>query len=244
MSLTEIKAGSWAEFKSLVISDQFPDHQFRRGRFLFRGQGDAGWPLEASFDRWYKGDPAKKLAVASRLIESFKQECEQSDLPHTFGDSPEAWLSLAQHSGLPTRLLDWSESPYVAAFFAFSNHIRSSQINLTKNVAVWVIDRTSHIWAEENGCAVFRVPSFGNLRLANQQGWFTNLKSPQKALEEHVARFGISEQATFRKYLIPVNEMRAAIADLDAMGINYARIYPGLEGNARAAEVRIGLDLA
>jgi hypothetical protein len=242
MSLVEVTTKSWAEFKGLIISDQFGEQPFRRGRFLFRGQGDAGWKLQSGFDRWYRGDPARKKIVSGQLIDAFKQECEQTDLPASFTDSPEAWLGLAQHSGLPTRLLDWSESPYVAAFFAFSGHIRSTAINLTKTVAVWVIDSQSHIWDDDNGCAVMRVPSFGNARMANQQGWFTHLKSPSTSLEEHIAAFGIANESTFRKYSIPVNEMRTAIADLDAMGLNYARIYPGLEGNARAAEVRVGLD--
>jgi len=41
------------------------------------------------------------------------------------------------------------------------------------------------------------------------------------------------------KYIIPVRDMSIAIADLDSMGINYSRIYPGFEGIARTAEIRV-----
>jgi hypothetical protein len=240
MSIVETTLESWPEFKVRIFSDLFENGRFLRGRFLFRGQGSDSWPLKSSFDRWYTGKKEDKFKVAEQLLDQFIKECELEDIPDIARQDRTMMLSLAQHNGLPTRMLDWSESPYVAAFFAFSGHLRSG-VNLQKHVAVWVLDSLSHIWHRDSGCEILNVPSFGNERIRNQHGKFTYLRTPSDSLEEYVNQ--CESEGALRKYLVPVRDVAAAMSDLDSMGLNHARIYPGIEGNARAAEVRIRLSL-
>lgn len=244
MNVKPIRCVSWGEFKARVISDQFPSSHFSRGRFLFRGQGGESWALSPTFDRWYSeygGDRANKTKIAELLLQRFQKECELEDIPQNVRDDKLLMLSLAQHNGLPTRLLDWTESPYVAAFFAFSEHIRHGA-SKEQYVAVWVLDSTQDIWNADFGCSIVTVPSFGNIRIKNQHGLFTHLKNPSDSLEEYVNQFPGGNDALI-KYLVPVSEAAIAMADLDSMGISHSRIYPGLTGNARAAEVRVILGM-
>jgi FRG domain len=229
----------WAEFRNHIIADQFADGQFRKGKFLFRGQGSDTWTLSSTFDRWYRGPRAGKNEAADSLLAEFALECEFEEMPDALRSNKMAMLGLAQHHGLPTRLLDWSESPYVAAFFAFSGHARRG-IDPEGCVAVWVIDSESHVWNEENGCTLVKVPALWNQRIRNQFGRFTYLRAPYDTLEEYVNQFEAGE-ASLQKYLIHIRDFRLAMSELDAMGLTHARIYPGLEGNARAAEIRVAL---
>jgi hypothetical protein len=115
-----------------------------------------------------------------------------------------------------------------------------SDRHLEKYVAVWVLDSENHAWNEENGCTLVKVPALWNQRIRNQFGRFTYLRAPYDNLEEFVNRFDVAE-VSLKKYSIPVRDFRVAMSELDAMGLTHARIYPGLEGNARAAEVRVTL---
>ncbi|MBP2309549.1 FRG domain-containing protein [Azospirillum melinis] len=238
-NIVNIICSSWSEFKDRVISDQYSDRLFRKGKYLFRGQGSDSWALSTSFDRWYEGKKSEKNESADRLLSEFKLECEFEEMPESLRRDNMAMLGLAQHHGLPTRLLDWSESPYVAAFFAFSGHVRQG-INLEKYVAVWVLDSESKVWSEEHGCALVKVPALWNQRIRNQFGRFTYLRTADDTLENYVAHFE-HEEVVLKKYCIPVRDLLPAMSELDAMGLTHARIYPGLEGNARAAEVRVTL---
>jgi hypothetical protein len=196
--------------------------------------------LQTSFDRWYKGARVKKNELADRLLAEFSLECEFEEMPDVLRSNKMAMLGLAQHHGLPTRLLDWSESPYVAAFFAFSGYVQHGMTDSDKHVAIWVLDTENPAWNEENGCTLVKVPALWNQRIRNQFGRFTYLRAPYDTLEEYVGQFELGE-VSLRKYLVPVRDFRRAMSELDAMGLTHARIYPGLEGNARAAEVRCPL---
>src|SRR5689334_12744842 len=85
-------------------------------RFVFRGHGDAGWALETSLERATSSLPHR--TVEDVLMNAFRQGAHLFEKHLPPADDDLSWLALMQHYGLPTRLLDWTRSPHVAAYFA------------------------------------------------------------------------------------------------------------------------------
>lgn len=77
----------------------------------FRGHRDHTWRLEAST---YRSDQHRTGERA--MLARFRQEAAAAGLQYAFDEW--GWITFAQHHALPTRLLDWSQSPLVALFFA------------------------------------------------------------------------------------------------------------------------------
>lgn len=118
-----VQCKDWEEFKSLIVLDLFGEDSFQRGRFLFRGQRSSEWSLCSSFDRWFDAeqlDEATRVDVANDLVIRFRKEVGEIGVDQHILDNDERRMALVQHYGLPTRLLDWTESPYNAAFFRLS----------------------------------------------------------------------------------------------------------------------------
>lgn len=241
MIIPEYVYEDWRQFKAEILDELFGGNPFNRGKYIFRGQSDSDWPLEPSFDRAFKFLEKKDQCKAmSMLIKTFKKESENIDVPGDVWKDEIKTLSLGQHYGLPTRLLDWTESPYMAAFFAFCESITYGASS--DYVAIWAINTTvENVWNAESGVQIVKVPSIGNIRIRNQFGLFTVLKTPDNCLDDYVSNFD-EDPKPLLKFIIRSDAARDAIADLDAMAINHARIYPGLSGCSQAAKIRVLLN--
>lgn len=114
MTITEIKISSWNELKN-IISEFNPVKDNELNKFwCFRGQENSKWGLSSSLERG-------ELYVSEKsLLDKFKRYAHLYTDVKKIGSTLE-WLSLMQHHGAPTRLLDWTKSPYIATFFALNN---------------------------------------------------------------------------------------------------------------------------
>jgi hypothetical protein len=234
-----LACGSWLEFKSSVIEELFGEALFQKGVYLFRGQREADWLLTTSYDRWLDDiglGNEHRVQVAGELLADFRRELVHAGDTMLQGLSDEEVLALAQHYGLPTRLLDWTESPYIGAFFAFADTLTASE--QVGNVAVWALDTRSTIWSADLGVEVVAINPGSNGRLRNQEGKFTLSRTPFRSLEEYVAQCNPNGRRPLVKFLIPASDGAQALADLEAMGITPARMFPDFQGYAITAKLR------
>jgi hypothetical protein len=176
---------SWASFKADFIPELYPDGHFRPGELVFRGLGSDDWTLNTAFDRQFSQlEPDRRVALWSQLVDAFTQLHQRSQADPTSGPHGTALLALGQHYGLPTRLLDWSESPYIAAFFAFRKAL-SELHPATGRVAIWALRPDPSVFSKDFGVEFYTEPaSPPNERMRRQSGSFTLMRTPHASLED------------------------------------------------------------
>ena len=114
--MADIIVTSWAQLQDELFRDSWNAGISRfRPPFVFRGLSDAGYRLETSLMRL--GGPYWQLE--KHLLRNFRKYA----LASFAGEMDSIWLllALAQHHGLPTRLMDWTYSPYIALHFALAS---------------------------------------------------------------------------------------------------------------------------
>lgn len=244
--------GTWQELLDALLD------QYALG--LFRGQASAFWTLDTCIHRVFPNDT---LSHERRMVQLFK-----ADAPGYLGDdrptSELDWLARMQHHGAPTRLLDWTQSPLVALFFA-----ASEEPNV--DAAVWVLDKT---WALRSTLHSLGDPDLSQWkrpilpvaerimrdhlagflpvtpqprfsRMIAQDGSFTLTGLASGEVFENIRELceGDRERPpVLKKLVIRAKLKRTCIEYLQAMRITTATMYPGLDGLAKSLATREWLD--
>lgn len=254
--------------------------------WAFRGHADSQWKLESSFERLFattegffdKAEEEKKeseelLTKYERFtIDEFQRG---SHLFISHDKNPKSilgWLSIMQHHGVPTRLLDFSISPFVALFFATDGASYTRQYDL----AIWAID-FEHINKSNatffEGCDGIELPKedwghdddlfdlviklkqpsvlvvepfVKNKRLFMQQGTFLVASQLSKKLEEQLLNeeiYGPAEKFV-AKIIFSSDLLLEAVSFLDSININGYTIYPDLDGFSKKVKAHLQFCIA
>lgn len=202
------------------------------GLQTFRGVADARFDLIPSVGRW-TGPANHRAGYEKDLLEEFKRKGVgyTERMPSNDWD----WLFLAQHYGLPTRLLDWSTSPLVALFFALAESQAPEFAVYEANVA----DTVPVPILVSSGVNPFTVnltlqvyPTFVAPRVERQASVFTVHQDPWQPL---------TSKNTIRKFVFPASARRDGLRKLRHLGITSSMLMPGLDG--LAIDVRFAIDL-
>ncbi len=223
----------WPEFKEHISNHVQPRKQ------IFRGQNKP-WRLRSSFHRSGRADlfryvwqdiPSLHRRVMYRTKHLFNLE-----IPDQNG----AFYNLVQHHGYPTPLLDWTYSPYVAAFFAYRG-ISNSEAECAKPedmVRIHIFEQAQ--WVEtfaplppkalsvHLNISVVEFMAIDNDRLLPQQGasMITNVDDVESFIQQRQPK----GKVFLRAIDLPVQDRRQAMLELSYMGITAASLFPGLDG--------------
>lgn len=259
MSYYTVKVRSWRE-----LTDKIDELEVYKNSLVWylRGQADATWQLMPSLLRIIGADrPDAQAALeiedlALRLFQSQAHLYLKPDLIDQNSWACIAWWSLMQHYSCPTRLLDWTRSPYVAAYFA-ANQQRD------RDGAIWLfaapaldevmLERYGAIQYDRPGefslaagvrRAVYPVLGFQHTeRSAAQQGVFTVstyiLADHGDVIGEALVNRPLRERLT--KIIIPACCKQDILSRLHTMNITAKTLFPGIDGVGRSVSEIVGL---
>ena len=244
--MKDITIKSWQDLMEKLCPVEQTSFGRFRSDYVFRGVGNKDWMLETSLQR--SVSDVKNLEKP--LLRSFKKYAEVNSIP---GDSIWVQLSVAQHHGLPTRLLDWTVSPQVAIHFA-----TSEQEHFDKDSAIWCIDtvrarkllspkltnllskeyaflfsvdmlksiETMEEFDSDEKCLLFFEPPSLDGRIINQWGIMSVMSGAEYKLHEFLA----DHESLYHRYIIP-KKLKWEIRDkLDQNNVTERMLFPGLDG--------------
>ena len=222
-TLEEVYVGNKPELLSSVTDFVNKVCNLPEGNWIFRGQSNAGWRLVSRIKREgsqsFKGNK-KLIDYENELLQNFKRR----SIPY-LGFTPKSdweWLALAQHHGLPTRLLDWTLNPLVGLFFAvnenggqhdarvFAYQHNSPPINTEDQMNPFMVKKIER----------FDPPHIAD-RAIVQQSIFT--------VEPRTLRHDKPGGRKIETWLISPSAIETICRDLKRMGFSEDTMFPGLD---------------
>jgi len=233
-------------------------------QWIYRGQACSEWELASSLERspFLLGiDPA----IETTLVAEYRRVFPSMAGSHQQPNSTLEWLAFLQHHGTPTRLIDFTRSPYIAAYFAFQEEHDEED----GRVAIWCLDKIRfyqaaiYLLKEEFGIAMwnkrnyfftsdafedlfdhevacvmpFELPRL-NERQLGQQAVFLAAMSPGTPLAGQLSFLDRQKKPIMNKVTIPRSERKTALRDLMKMNVTHATLFPGFDGFSRSLYLR------
>lgn len=211
------------------------------GEWFFRGQRDSRWGLTPGLFRL--GLPREELEPFENTMKDRMRRVLQARTQAHLGlyEDDEYLLALAQHYGAPTRLLDWSRSPEVAAYFAASDSVaNATKAEMFSVFAMASIYENSH---GVSGSRIIQPPFGGNDNMASQRGVFmlhnwgaANIWDSQQ--ETHTERSPVVDADLTTRLLrfdLPTDRASEVLSELHSRGVEGSNVYPGNRGIVQLA---------
>jgi hypothetical protein len=244
-----IELESWEKYCSAIEELQ---HQYEYLPIIFRGQSNFKKPLKTTLERfskcnWTIRKYCKLVVDCIPQIKSFKEHPSNippiSDIDGELNEIHNEYLveipnaisyywTYLRHHGFPSPLLDWSQSPYIAAFFAFCESAKSRNVSIFAFIDSISGDKT--VWAGKPQITAKWLNIYPHKRHARQQSCYTVATKPknndhQFVPHEHVFKTGEVNQDILIKYVIPISERIKALKFLDQKDINYFNLIESEE---------------
>jgi hypothetical protein len=248
-----ITVNSWDDLQSELFANSWNENIRRfRSRYAFRGLSNAEYRLETSLIRL----GGNYVNLERHLLRNFKKYAHRSVVER---DSLWHWLSVAQHFGLPTRILDWTYSPFIAMHFATVsidkfdvdgviwavNYVKAHELlprclrdKLEREGAnvmtLQLLSESINSLADLDALggekvAIFFEPPSIDDRIVNQYAFCSVMSDPSMVLDDWLEM----HPSLARKIIIPA-ALKWEIRDkLDQANVNERVLFPGLDGLSR-----------
>jgi hypothetical protein len=263
---------SWRALCTFVSKHAHVQQSGTSARWIFRGLSDYGHDkgeITSSFDREIHAARIRgrigRLSYERQILYDFKRRAHH----YLGGDAiPKAedfleWFGLMRHWGVPSRLVDFSYSFFVATYFAISGARTDAAVVCVD--LTWLVGLTNEsvqegdyfqkpatFWKHavkpergRKGMVVPVRPFRSNDRVHAQQGLFLCPTDITRTFDENLREMVDSQEAKKRIIKLKIRKSlhRQILAELRAMNISYETLYPGLEGFAKCMKDAFALPL-